>query len=530
MRDVGEDIPQSYSIDVASQSSLLQMSDWLTECHSSHTLCRQEHVEFAPHRLLLIATAKDEGTVRLTENWQGLGLKWAALSYVWGGDQSFKSTIASVAELKAGFGVNRLPQTLKDAVAVCRGLSLEFLWVDSLCIIQDDPKDVARELASMPQIYRRAWVTISASNAEGVSDGFLQRRCYVHRSADKDVQAPISLRYLAKGSSGGGEVIFLQPFNQCDRQDEPINERAWTYQERHLSPRVLDFKHNQVVLYCYTNKRCEGGGSLLKWYKGRYQYQSRRNRLCRPYSNLRNLPKWHDILDDYTKRSLSFPLDKLTALSAIADLYKDHTGHTYLAGLWRETLIYDLCWSNSGEPLPRSAEYRAPSWSWAAVDRSPIPLRSTALYDPREERKYDKLALVVDVSIEQNPPDTTFGKIYDGFLTITAPVKWIEWHHDGDLSSTFLKYSRDAQIFWNAQIFWDASLTDGSVDANVSVLAVLLMCRGYGGDTHCCGLVLVPASPGKYRRVGFLSHGFYEHAEENIKFYSSFEPQTITII
>ena len=525
MREVGENIPHSCNIDVASESGLLQMSDWLTECHSSHNLCRQEHIDFTPHRLLQIATAKDEVTVRLVEDWQGVGVKWVALSYVWGGDQSFKSTISSIGELKAGFGMERLPQTLKDAVTVCRALSLEFLWVDSLCIIQDDPKDVARELASMPQIYRRAWVTISASTAASVSDGFLQRRCYVHRSVDKDVQVHISLRYLAKDSSKCGEVIFLHSSSKCDRKDEPINERGWTYQERHLSPRVLDFKHNQVVLYCYTNKRCEGGGSFLGWYKDRHKW---RDRHCRPYSNLRNLPKWHDIVDDYTTRNLSFPLDKLTALSAIADLYKESTGHTYLAGLWRETLIYDLCWWNSGEPLPRPAEYRAPSWSWAAVDKSPIPLWPSAIYDPRGEHEYTKLALVVDVFIDQNPPETTFGKIFDGFLTITAPVKWIEWQHDGRLSSTFLKYSSDAHLYW------DANLPDGHIDANMSVLAVLLMrgkCFITGiGDATCCGLVLVPASLGKYRRVGMLSHSFYEGYQENISFYSGFETQTIAII
>jgi len=521
VREVGDKLPESYNADVATESSLAQMSDWLTECHSSHTLCRQEHVEFAPHRLLQIAAAKDEVTVRLTEHWQGVGVKWAALSYVWGGDQSFKSTIASVAGLKAGFGVNSLPQTLKDAVAVCRGLSLEFLWVDSLCIIQDDPKDVARELASMPQIYRRAWVTISASTAAGVSDGFLQRRCYVHRSAYGDAQIPISLRYLAKNSSSRGEVIFLR--NPCDRKEEPINNRAWTYQERHLSPRVLDFKCNQVVLYCFTNKRCEGGGSLLEWYKDPNVHME--NRLCSPYSNFRTITRWHEVVDDYTKRSLSFPLDKLTALSAIADLYKDYTGHTYLAGLWKETLIYDLCWSSPGNLPPRPVEYRAPSWSWAAVDRGPILSSTEKVYFLREAHFYTKLALVVDVSIEQNPPDTTFGKIYDGFLTITAPVKWTECHHDDRRSSsTILKHPSDARVSW------DASLPDGYVDANVSVLAVLLMRRDYYAFTHHCGLALVPASPGKYRRVGFLSHGFDEHAEENIRFYSSFEPQTITII
>ena len=526
---MGENIPESYNADVASKSSLAQMYRWLTECHCSHTLCRQEHVEFAPHRLLQIASIKNEVTVRLVEDWQVVGLKWAALSYVWGGDQSFKSTIASVSKMKAGFGMERLPRTLRDAVTVCRALFLEFLWVDSLCIIQDDPQDLARELASMPQIYRRAWVTISASTAAGVSDGFLKRRCYVHRSADKDVQAPISLRYLATDSSSGGEVIFLHsPSKGCDRGDEPINTRAWTYQERHLSPRVLDFKYNQVVLYCYTNKRCEGAGSSLEWYKDRnVQEETRR---CSPYSNLRNPPKWQDILDEYTMRSLSFPLDKLTALSAIADIYKESTGHTYLAGLWKETLIYDLCWYHLGELLPRPTEYRAPSWSWAAVDRSPISFWSSDTYYLREEHDYTKLALVVDVCIEQNPPNTTFGKIYDGFLTITAPVKWIEWikpQHDDPFSSTFHKYQS------HAHLFWDANLPDGHLDADISVLAVLLMradrfTTGVG-DVYCCGLVLVPASQGKYRRVGMLSHDFYEDWEENMSFYSGFETQTITI-
>jgi len=546
-----------YNADVASKSNLAVMYQWLKECHSSHALCGQKQVDFVPRRLLRIESTTEKTTVRLVEDLQCHHTRWAALSYVWGGVQSFQTTAASFASMQAGFGAQDLPLTLRDAVTVCIAMSLDYLWVDSLCIIQDDDEDLARELASMPQIYQRAWVTISASTAASVSEGFLQKRCYSHRAL------PISLPYLADDGSDAGEIVYVRHESACGDETEHINERAWTYQERRLSSRVLDFRHNYVALYCYEGKRCQGGGSK-RWKKTgsgkRLAAATQEQRLYRPLSSHEELPPWHGIVDEYAIRQTSFPSDKLTALSALADLYKQSTGHTYIAGLWKESLMKDLCWSTrGGDIFWRPDVYRAPSWSWAAVDVArPAGAVSHSMYHRINDLTKNPKTTIMDFAIEQEPPNTTFGKIHAGFLELRAPVLWTEWpSHDESMARMNLSPSVSVKVFQDAK-------EHGRLDWEViPVLAVLLMQqvhprrkpydglpndmyhwlprkdysrqyrarikRDRGSFTHH-GLMLVEDPPGKYRRIGMFVWEMNRNHAEDRRLHARFRVRTITIL
>jgi hypothetical protein len=189
-------------------------------------MCPGSPGDFVPTRLLKIELDDDGQVVaRLVDVFSDAHTKWAALSYVWGGDQEFKTTVSSTSAMREPFSVQRLPQTLRDAVTVCRGLELDYLWADCLCIIQDDADDLAQELAIMPQIYQRAWVTISASTASNVSEGFLHDRGYKTMKS----KAPISLSYLAKDDTSTGTVIIGEAEDvEIARQNAlPIHDRAW---------------------------------------------------------------------------------------------------------------------------------------------------------------------------------------------------------------------------------------------------------------------------------------------------------------
>jgi len=532
------------------------MYRWLKECHFSHALCGQKQVDFVPRRLLRIESATEETTVRLVENLQYDEAQWAALSYVWGGVQTFQTTAASFVSMQAGFRAQDLPPTLQDAVTVCIAMSLDYLWVDSLCIIQDDDEDLARELASMPQIYQRAWVTISASTAASVSEGFLQKRCYSHQAL------PISLPYLPDEGSDTGEIIYVRHESGCGDKTEYINERAWTYQERRLSPRVLDFRHNHVALYCYEGKRCQGDGSK-RWKKPTWNHlaaATHEQRLYQPLLSHEELPPWHGIVDEYAIRRTSFPSDKLTALSALADLYKQSTGHTYIAGLWKESLMKDLCWSTrGGDIFWRPDVYRAPSWSWAAVDVArPAGAVSHSMHHRINDLTKNPKTTIMDFAIEQEPPNTTFGKIHAGFLELRAPVLWTEWpSHDESMARMNLSPSVSVKVFQDAK-------EHGRLDWEViPVLAVLLMQqvhpksksydpksqnmfdwlprrnyqlehetrikRDRGRFTHH-GLMLVEDPPGKYRRIGMFEWEMDRNRAKDRRLYARFRKQTITII
>lgn len=116
--------------------------------------------------------------VRLVEPGVKANIKWASLSYVWGGAQEVRTTKITLLEHLTSIQVANLPQTLIDAIKVCRQLEISFLWIDALCIIQDDPCDLYRELNSMASIYQHSYLTISAACARRVEDGFLGKTAY----------------------------------------------------------------------------------------------------------------------------------------------------------------------------------------------------------------------------------------------------------------------------------------------------------------------------------------------------------------
>lgn len=101
---------------------------------------------------------------------------YIALSYVWGEDQAHKTTKGNLSAYEQGIDLSCLPATIHDAIYVTHMLGFRWLWVDSLCILQDSDEDKAHEIGRMHLIYRYAHVTIMAGSANGASSGFLQKR------------------------------------------------------------------------------------------------------------------------------------------------------------------------------------------------------------------------------------------------------------------------------------------------------------------------------------------------------------------
>jgi len=148
-----------------------------------------------------------------------------------------------------------LPRTLHDAVIITRSLGLRYIWIDALCIIQGSPKDKENELKGVAQIYQHGLLTISAASAQTVHDGFLQEiKALVMKFS------PFILSYCSPDSttSEPGNII-VQESHRYDARSEPINQRAWTLQERLLSPRVLVYSTSQLMWQCQTEQLRNGG-------------------------------------------------------------------------------------------------------------------------------------------------------------------------------------------------------------------------------------------------------------------------------
>lgn len=197
-------------------------------CLKEHTIsCRKPNGTFTPSRLLLIEETRGRRTIRLIypTSYQ----PYAALSYCWGGHQELTLTSQTSLKLTAPSDVEELHPTIKDAVTVTINLGLHLLWVDALCIFQDDDGDKAKEIATMATIYNQAMVTIAASRARHVKEGFLQDRTYP--------EGTFELSYI--GLDGRRTAIILQLGN--DEPPDPLRSRGWALQERYLSARLLHF-------------------------------------------------------------------------------------------------------------------------------------------------------------------------------------------------------------------------------------------------------------------------------------------------
>jgi hypothetical protein len=172
--------------------------------------------------------------------------------------EKVKTTRANVQNRYRRIELSQLPQTIRDAVEVTRSLGLDYLWVDALCIIQDDPEDCASEIAKMSSVYRGSTITISAASAKDCTEGFLQDRdlVRVYSSLFKLPYCHDHVDNVARGS------ILLSEHPIYDTHQELIDERAWTMQEHFLPLRLIRFGSKQTTWKCpilYVN--IDGGGS-----------------------------------------------------------------------------------------------------------------------------------------------------------------------------------------------------------------------------------------------------------------------------
>ena len=229
---------------VDSSKAYLQIRRWLEQC-KDHVDCGG--VQFfadLPSRVIEVAPV-DSGVVPRIRSTKGLEGSYLALSYCWGSDQPYVLTTKNVEVLTIGLDTSMLPQTILDAIKVTTNLGIKYLWVDALCIMQDSAEEAARhdmnqELAKMDQVYKNAIMTIVAACVPSVKGGFLQDRPGSKQSCF-DIPCRLSPQQFF--------VVHIQEHNMVDDTKEPINSRAWTFQEQILSPRLLIYASHTLRTY-----------------------------------------------------------------------------------------------------------------------------------------------------------------------------------------------------------------------------------------------------------------------------------------
>ncbi|KFZ02239.1 hypothetical protein V500_00347 [Pseudogymnoascus sp. VKM F-4518 (FW-2643)] len=339
--DCYDDLPDVFNI----------ASNWLSNCTESHDLCKSSGDGTLPTRLISV-TGESPRLVLTSECL--IRPRYATLSHSWGSYNVIKLTSEDLDTYMEALPLERFPKTFKEAIEITQRLGLDYLWIDSLCIIQDNVDDWQKESALMSSVFGGSTITIAASSARDGSQGCFMKQPYCSgglraRITDGELRRVQDFR--------SGEVYGRSTFKTH------LGTRAWALQEKMLASRTIHFGDRGAFWEFRTKIASE------------YLPDGFPGPLVRPLVSrkwkFQHL--WPVIVRLYSAANLTFGKDKLPALSGIAKLGYNETGDQYLAGLWKDKLEEQLCWgrghweSESTMMRPRPP-WRAPTWSWASID------------------------------------------------------------------------------------------------------------------------------------------------------------------
>lgn len=416
-----------------------------------------------PSRVIEISANPISNTVRLRET-RGKAGTYAALSYCWGTCSQRKTTKSTLREHLAGIEVSMLPVTIQDAIKLCQALEIPYLWVDSLCIIQDDAQDWFHEAAEMAAVYGRSALTITTPNNSQCDESF---NAFDNKQPEGRPQPELPWERQHEGKTLTGTVtVRLSVRDWGGRPPFPFSigrttstwmTRGWTLQEWLLPSRVLHCG-SERVWDCNQTWHTESHLTYLTAGAG-YAHETdniRDGPASHIFARMARLdPKiretglgthWARLVEDFTCRELSREVDKMPAIAGLAAKFMEHSqakrrGEKYLAGLWynkvknpfddraypSSQIPLGLLWSRSGLEFMRSpAAYRAPSWSWAALD-GPVSLfrldwPCSYLFKEIDEFKAVRKMEVNSARCLYDPPDSC-SLVRTGWIIADGPLK-----------------------------------------------------------------------------------------------------------
>ena len=364
--------------------------------------------------------------------------RYLALSHSWGSTHRLILTRANITVLNDGVLISEFPKTFQDSVQIARELNIPYLWIDSLCIIQDDATDWEHEASRMGDVYANAYLTVAALSSKDDSSGCFPdetkrydeyfvssdvrstgRRSFffaapVAEYEDDGIKPTLSSRchwatdevatgsshiawlymtpeWMPPSSKNNPKQYLIGEFGgQFDPiSDEPLSERGWTLQERVLSRRTIHYGRTEMYWECQCCVFAEDGAMFRRTFTTASDLWA--SELREP-GKTRNW-RWTRLVEEYSKRKLTKGFDKLPALSGLANRIAEKTGDTYLAGLWKSNLLSELNWGvKAFEPTH--------SCNDPAHDASMPPARKSAVKYPTEYRAPSWSWASVDAEID----------------------------------------------------------------------------------------------------------------------------------
>lgn len=335
----------------------------LQNCVKNHTsTCGRAGGTSLPRRLIDVGTS-DSDVIKLVESKKlgSRGRKYATVSHRWADEKlMFRTLRVNFNERLDSIDEDGMPRVLQDSIKVTRALGLRYLWMDTVCLIQDDKDDMGKEIPKMGDYYANAYFTIAASSSKDSTVPFVSRR-----------NSYYTPDWFPFGEDGSG--VHVRRLGV----EGHLAKRGWVWQESALSVRVLNFAPSELIWECREDveSECE------------YEPQDLPSLgLARKYHDVQERPfeLWQELIQSYSARSLKNFNDLLPAISGLAKRVQDKTGSKYFAGIWEQDLVPSLLWEVTrgfdriGEPLPKVPDpidpdtkahmkCTTPSWSWASI-------------------------------------------------------------------------------------------------------------------------------------------------------------------
>jgi hypothetical protein len=320
---------------------------WINNCCVNHKKCSTAQKEGVPlitplptRVLELSGDPEAPPSVRLlyTNGTQG---SYCALSHCWGKVEILRTLHKNLEDHYMGIPLAALPKTFRDAALLAWGIGCRFIWIDSLCIIQDDHDDWLAEGQKMGSIYRNAALVIAAAGAKDATEGlrFMERRNTM----------TVLASYLENDYLEGSLKIAPHP-ESTEVCLSLLRTRGWVFQEWYLARRLVFFMPENLAWKCESQQLDERG-------------HHSDHKLFEKHS-------WLFMLVEYSRKRLTFAKDRLHALKGIAtELQKEMPHHQYLYqyGVWENVdFIEQLLWRRDA---PELADYLPglPTWTWAAT-------------------------------------------------------------------------------------------------------------------------------------------------------------------
>lgn len=383
------------------------MRGWLEDCRS-HELCHRKITGTSkrlPTRLIQVTgLSGDIKDVKIKAKLcQGASLPndtpYSTLSHCWGKTKFLTLTKGNLDQMTRDIPIAQLSQAFQDAMRVTLELGLSYLWVDSLCIIQDceDLEDWKREAPRMGDVYGQATLGIAATGFDDGQAGLFGR---TRTPSEKHSMSCVpvdwewekllpDLSTVRCGLFALTDSTFKWDMLPCKGPREvvdgsPLYKRGWTLQERVLSPRVMHFCANQIVWECEKLVASET-------FPANYVVSGRSMEEARLYGEvttgafwpIRRLPLlsnnevhdfWRNFVEFFSQGDFTIADDRVPAIVGIAQILGRISGDSYMFGCWLQDIHRNLLWSsyygrNSRGPIMSiPKQWRAPSWSWLSVD------------------------------------------------------------------------------------------------------------------------------------------------------------------